>query len=291
MRVLQDVAAAFGMPNGSVIMDFVEEFLADLAASVRNGLQAAAAQLRSESRTEALAPSVEVVDELIAKAMPGIVVRVREAMRTHMSFVEGNTNAREAAAASAAEAAAMDVVPAAAGTSGAPEGGRAAQPPAKSAKPSLPPKKKAAPGGLGPGGGLKKKPTTAKTVAGAPGASGAVSAGSNPMQQMMSMLGGAGGAGGAGAGSNPLGGLLGGLMGGRPKQPEAPLDVDEVLTTEIQMPEERMMWKSTVDQMESMAAARGSNGAPELPPLGDAYLAAIPSSKSGGSALDQIFDM
>jgi hypothetical protein len=52
-----------------------------------------------------------------------------------------------------------------------------------------------------------------------------------------------------------------------------------------------MMWKSTVDQMESMAAARGSNGAPELPPLGDAYLAAIPSSKSGGSALDQIFDM
>ena len=98
VRVLQDVAAAFGVPNGSVIMDFVEEFLADLAALVRNGLQAAAAQLRSESRTEALAPSVEVVDELIAKAMPGIVVRVREAMRTHMSFVEGNTNAREAAA-------------------------------------------------------------------------------------------------------------------------------------------------------------------------------------------------
>ena len=106
------------------------------------------------------------------------------------------------------------------------------------------------------------------------------------MQQMMGMLGGAG----AGPGSNPLGGLLGGLMGGRPQQPEAPLDVDEVLATEIQVPEERMMWKSTLDQMEVMAAARGSNGAPELPPLGDAYLAAIPNNKAGGSALDQIFD-
>ncbi len=300
VRVLQDVAAAFGVPNGSVIMDFVEGFLADLAASVRNGLQAAAAQLRSESRTEALAPSVEVVDELIAKAMPEIVVRVREAMRAHMSFVEENKtqNATEAAAASAAQAAATDVVPAAAAASGAPAAGDTAQLATKSAKPSLPPKKKAAPGGLGLGGGLKKKPATAKTGAagalgalGASGASGApsaVSAGSNPMQQMMGML---GGAGGAGAGSNPLSGLLGGLMGGRPQQPEAPLDVDEVLTTEIQVPEERMMWKSTVDQMEAMAAARGSNGAPELPPLGDAYLAAIPSSKSGGSALDQIFDI
>lgn len=302
VRVLQDVAAAFGVPNGSVIMDFVEGFLADLSASVRNGLQAAAAQLRSESRTEALAPSVDVVDDLIARAMPEIVVRVREAMRTHLSFVEQNKthNAREAAAASAAEAAATNVVPAASARPGAVAAGDTSQATAqttgKSAKPSLPPKKKAAPGGLGLGGGLKKKPATAKTGAGAPSAGapaapaapGAVSAAANPMQQMMGML---GGGGGAGAGSNPLSGLLGGLMGGRPQQPEAPLNVDEVLATEIQVPEERMMWRSTMDQMESMAAARGSNGAPELPPLGDAYLAAIPSGKSGGSALDQIFDI
>ena len=307
MRALQEVAAAFGASNGSVIMDFVEGFLADLTASVRTGLEAAAAKLRSEASTEAMAPSVEMVNQMIATAMPEIVSRVRAAMKDHLSFVEENrtADAREAAAASAAEAAATNVVPEAralaagpgtsvggADASGVPDASKTAKP----AKPSLPPKKKAAPGGLGLGGGLKKKPASAKAVAAAPGgakqAAATPSANAvNPMQQMMSMLGGGGaGAGGAG-GANPLGGLLGGLMGGgRPQQPEAPLDVDEVLATEIQMDEERIMWKKTVEQMEAMAAARGSNGAPELPPLGDEYLAAIPDSK-GGSALDQIFDI
>ena len=79
------------------------------------------------------------------------------------------------------------------------------------------------------------------------------------------------------------------MGGGRPQQPEPPLDVDDVLANEIQVDDERKMWKTTLDQMEAMAAARGSA---EPPPLGDAYLAAIPDTKSGGgNVLDQIFDM
>lgn len=281
---LQEVAAAFGMSNAETIMDFVEGFLVDMQRSIANGLEAAAVQLRSEATTEAMAPSVEMVNSLISAAMPQIVTRMRTAMRDHLSFLENNAEFVP----TRADAAPPAPAPAAPAPTATPE--PSSTNPTTSKQPTLPPKKnKTAPGGLGLGGGLKKKPApkAAKTAA---ASAAPVASAANPMQQMMGMLAG-GGSGGGGANSNPMAGLLGGLMGGRPQQPEAPLDVQEVLAKEIQFDEEREMWRQTVDQMERMAAARGSNGAPELPPLGEVYLAAIPDGKSGGSALDQIFDL
>ena len=299
VAAMQEVAAAFGFSNASVVMDFVEGMLVDLNRSISNGLEAAAAQLRSEATTEAMAPSVELVNSMIAAAVPQIVERMRTAMRDHLSFFENNAEFVDGSAPAAADAAADGAAAPVTTTTSASSSSKSS-----SKQPTLPPKKgKPAPGGLGLGGGLKKKPSakpkssasasasaSASTSAGPPSTPAAAN---NPMQQMMGMLGGGGGGGGA-ANGNPLGGLLGGLMGGmggRPQQPEAPLDVDEVLATEIQVDEERQMWKSTVDQMEAMAAARGSNGAPELPPLSMVYLASIPDNRAGGSALDQIFEL
>ena len=303
VAAMQEVAAAFGFSNASVVMDFVEGMLVDLNRSISNGLEAAAAQLRSEATTEAMAPSVELVNSMIAAAVPQIVERMRTAMRDHLSFLENNAEFVDGSAPAAVPADGTAAADAAADGAAAPvttTTSASSSSKSSSKQPTLPPKKgKPAPGGLGLGGGLKKKPSAKPKSSASASASASTSAGTpstpaaanNPMQQMMGML---GGGGGGAANGNPLGGLLGGLMGGmggRPQQPEAPLDVDEVLAKEIQVDEERQMWKSTVDQMEAMAAARGSNGAPELPPLSMVYLASIPDNRAGGSALDQIFEL
>jgi outer membrane biosynthesis protein TonB len=286
----------------------IESILNEIKDAISQGISAAASQIRSAS-----GDATPSLDQIVNTAVPEITSRVGNVLRERITTV---MNASNAPASAPEEPVSSEAAPAAQQAPQEPQGPEAPEQDTPSVEP-LPEqqkeeknnepstssqKKSAKPAGLG--GGLKRRKVTDKPTGqagrNAPAApnlpqrstsSSRGPASGSSMQNLLGQMMSGGSSGGPSSGGmdfgallNSAGPLLGQMMGGRSASQEAPLDVDEVLESEISSEEERLRWKAHIERM----AALSKNGHTNQP-LSEAYLASIPSGSGGQGILDAIF--